>query len=776
MFVLAGEQVPDQQITTDDAGVTRRGHHRRRFLVGLAIVVVLAITFLAGWRIVTRPSPIHIAFANTMSGGAQSIGSEVLAAAQLYLDQVNRAGGVDGHPVILDVVDDQGSAATARANVQKIADGPAVAVLGHFLSAASLAAGPGYAAARIPALTTQALADDITVGNPYYFRAQTPNSQQGRWLAHYIREVLLARSGDFPGHADVDLVTSSDGFGQSFAHGFVPAMAEQIPKTWTFDPNAQRLEAEARATADSLSRESEPRIIVVGASVDVSPFIVKAIRRAGIHSMLIVSAAGSDTYMSGLANEAEERANPGFFTQNLYTTASVMFDTVGPLGQQFAEDFAATGHRASWFSAGGNDAIRLMVEALRRAQIGNTTANKAEDREKVRTALASIDSPAHGVPGVTGLLYFDVGRDMPRSLRFGYYDRGRLVSAPLQLVAVQHPDLIDLSKELKSGNIINIGYDFFWVQRVVYAGIDVAHLNHVDVKGGTFNADLYVWLRYGGSNADPTHIEFPDLVVGAEPAPFDPDKPVEQGELDGLNYRLYRVSGDFKTEYDLHDYPFDTQSLVVRFQNDEQPSEQVAYVTDTFGLHLHRPDSTPFDKRSAFADLQLWHVSDVRYFVHSFSIDSTQGKPAFFDNDTRNEFGGFDTVIQVHRDVFAFMVKTLVPLFLLVLVVFATLFFPASLTKERTTIPVTGILTSAVLLISINNQLPSLGYTMALEYIFYVFFGLCLMAMCSGFLSEILRNKKYHGHAIAVDLVARIAYSSVVVITIAIFVWAYAFR
>ena len=41
------------------------------------------------------------------------------------------------------------------------------------------------------------------------------------------------------------------------------------------------------------------------------------------------------------------------------------------------------------------------------------------------------------------------------------------------------------------------------------------------------------------------------------------------------------------------------------------------------------------------------------------------------------------------------MVKTLVPLLLLVLIVFATLFFPLSLTKERTTIPVTGILTSA---------------------------------------------------------------------------------
>jgi branched-chain amino acid transport system substrate-binding protein len=136
----------------------------------------------------------------------------------------------------------------------------------------------------------------------------------------------------------------------------------------------------------------------------------------------------------------------------------------------------------------------------------------------------------------------------------------------------------------------------------------------------------------------------------------------------------------------------------------------------------------------------------------------------------RNEYGGFDLAIVVHRDVFAFMVKTLVPLFLLMLVVFATLFFPVGLTKERTTMPVTGILTSAVQLIAISNQLPSLGYTIALEYMFYVFFALGLMAMCSGFLSEILRNKHCHGHAIAVDLIARIAYTSVVAVTIGMFV------
>jgi len=411
----------------------------------------------------------------------------------------------------------------------------------------------------------------------------------------------------------------------------------------------------------------------------------------------------------------------------------------------------------------------LLVAALRRAHPANTAQSKVEDREKIRDALASFDSLEQAVPGLDGPLYFNANRDMPRPSRLGWYERGRLVGAPIQLVTVQNPDLIDLSKKMRAGHIVNIGDRFFWLQRVVYAGIDIVHLGGIDLKAGTFNVDFYLWLRYGGHDDLPSHIELPSLQRGS----FDPAHPAETGKEDDLNYGVWRVSGDIKAELDLHDFPFDSQSLLVRFQNHEASRERIAYVIDTSGLHLHRPDPGPVGARSAFRDLQLWHVADIRYFVDAFSISSTQGKTAFFDTDNRNEYGGFDTAIVVQRDVVAFMVKTLVPLFLLALVVFATLFFPPSLSKERTTIPVTGILTSAVLLISIGNQLPSLGYTMALEYIFYVFFTLCLMAMCAGFIGEILRNRAYHGRVIAVDLIARIAYSAVVLVTIAVFVWLY---
>jgi ABC-type branched-subunit amino acid transport system substrate-binding protein len=741
---------------------------RRVWIIAIGLLIVLAAGGLAIRQFAARPGPIHIAFASSLSGAVASEGTESLAAAQLYVDEVNRAGGVDGHEIVLDPFDDGSSTKGASANVQAIADSPALAVLGHMISPFSMAAAKGYQAARIPALTSQSVADELTIGNDWYFRLQTPNTATAEWLAFYIRNILQGHGSLFARAADIDLVLSNDDFGRSFRRGYLAASEGQTLKTWTYDDVSQPATTAARDIAESLAQEPEPRIIVLAVSINQSPYLVKAIRRRGIRTILVVLYAGTDAYLQNFANEPEERETPGFFTDNLFTTAAVIFDTIGALGQEFAASYtAATGKRPSWWGAKSNDAIRMMVAALRRAHPTNTAESKVADREKIRAALATFNSPEQAVPGLDGPLYFNANRDMPRSSRFGSYERGRLVSAPIQLVTVQNPELIDIPAEVRAGRIVGIGNRFFWLQRVVYAGIDIAHVGTIDLKNGTFNTDFFLWLRYGGDDDAPAHIEFPGLQKGG----FDEAHPAETSKQDGLNYRLWRISGDIKTDFDLHDFPFDSQSLLVRFQNREAPREQIAYVIDTPGLHLQRPDPGPIGARSAFRDLQLWHAKAIRYFVDAFSVSSTQGNPAFFDTDNRNEYGGFDTAVVVQRDAVAYMVKTLVPLFLLVLVVFATLFFPQSLTKERTTIPVTGILTSAVLLISISNQLPPLGYTMALEYMFYVFFGLCLMAMCAGFIGEILRDRTYHGHAVAVDSIARYAYVAVVLATIAIFVW-----
>ena len=728
-------------------------------------ILLLAVAFVA-WQ-VRRPAPIVLAFADSLTGPVGFAGQEVRAAVQIVLDEVNAAGGVDGHPVRLQPFDDRSDPAAAEANIPAILDSPAVAVLGHYLSAASLRAGSGYKAGHIAAMTATASADDVTQDNPYYFRAQTPTGMQAEFLAGYLGSVLSGRGQPFARAPEIDLVLTDNAFGQNFQAGFLRGGASK-PKLFTLGRTSL---ADAAATvAEQLAQQPEPRIIVLGTAADANVATLQAIRRQGIRSRVILgAAAAANGFAASFAAEPEERATPGFFLDNAYAIAPMILDNTGERGEAFAAAYKArTGQRPSWIGAAAADAARIMVAALRAAHIGNTLATRRADREAVRTALASIDAPARSVPGINGRLFFNRGHDMPRPMQYGLFSRGRFISAPLQLVRVQDPDLVDIDRETEQGHIVQLGEQFYWLQRVVYTGIDVIHLNRVDVREGTFNADLYLWMRYAGTDDIPARIEFPDLAKR-----FDPAHPLQAGQEDGLNYRIYRLNGDFKANFDLHDYPFDTQSLLIRLVNPDHPRDEVAYVTDAFGLRLGTASLSHTDGSDAYRNLQLWHVTSVRPFVETVSVSSTLGKPALFSTRNRTEYGGFDTEIVLKRDVAAFVVKTLIPLFLLGLVVFAGLFFPPALMTVRVTLPVTAILTGTVLLISAASQLPVLGYTVALEYVFFAFFALCLVTMLTSVASEILRNRQALALSVRIEQLGRVLYPLTIFVTFAVLWWCY---
>jgi len=92
----------------------------------MGVVPLLAVAWAA--IVWSRPAPIRIAFANSLSGPSAPAGTESLVATQLAIDEVNAKGGVNGRPIELVLFDDASNPAVARANAQTIADSPCVAV------------------------------------------------------------------------------------------------------------------------------------------------------------------------------------------------------------------------------------------------------------------------------------------------------------------------------------------------------------------------------------------------------------------------------------------------------------------------------------------------------------------------------------------------------------------------------------------------------------------------------------------------------------------------
>ena len=92
---------------------------RMRAIWALPAAAMMACTIAAG-RAAADDSAYQVGVTAALTGPASGSYAPILASMRLYLDRVNKAGGVNGHPVKLIVEDDQGEASRAAANVKKL--------------------------------------------------------------------------------------------------------------------------------------------------------------------------------------------------------------------------------------------------------------------------------------------------------------------------------------------------------------------------------------------------------------------------------------------------------------------------------------------------------------------------------------------------------------------------------------------------------------------------------------------------------------------------------
>lgn len=731
---------------------------RLQYLVlGLAGIVFLLLAGKAGQWINHRPlSPVEIAVVMPLSGAQEEQGKLILNAVRLCFDEINSRGGLQGHPLKAVPYDDQGKPTVAAEKAKEIAASPALAVIGHFTSATSVAAGPTYKAAHLPAVTASANAPAVTADNPYYFRVTIDTSLQGHTLAAYARKVL--------GVKRASVLYSDEIYGRSLAAAFDDEYAEQggiVDNHWAWDPQAspQSHAALINQASEDIAHGEGDIVILAISPYNSAREALTLLRRTGVNPVILGGSALGNDFPALFMGEPEEKREPGFFTNNTYIASPIIYDSASERALDFSERFyRAYSRHADERSAKHYEAALLLAEALRHGGVQLRPENRDDDRQKIRNWLGAQDNAALAIQGLTGPLYFDETQSLPQAVRIGRCLEDRFVSAPIQLEAVPNPALIDLDGELSAGRVIRIRQTFYWLQRVVYTGIDINQITRVETSKGTFGADFYLWFRYAGDDA----VRDVDLNSAGEKSPYDAKNPLLYQEINGLHYSLYRVRGDFRASYDFHDYPFDSQTLVIRLTNPRMTREQVIYAIDTFGLRLPQPSGGV----SQFRPLANWNFIDVRHQSDTLTSHSTRGQPGAFHGNYETQFSGFNVVVGVRRKTLVFLVKTLLPLLLLVLVVYVTLYFPVSLTKERLMVAISAMLASAVLLTAINTQLTDVGYTTAIEYGFYAFFGLCLYCVIAGLITEKLHARKNTGLAARFDIAARITYP---VITLAVF-------
>lgn len=715
---------------------------------GLMVAVIAGSLVASLFR--PDPEPFRIALVAPQTGAFADRAEEQVRAAELTVDQVNEAGGIDGRDVELVVFDDGNDAGQAVEVAERIvADNRIVLVIGHNDSETSIAAGEIYRAAGIPAISPAAAADAVTVGNDWYFGVVVPTSAQGDYMAAYANTVL--------GHDRVSVVRSdTSALGDAFATAW-EGRGGTIAATWNIE--SVRLEASVADTVGKLRAAQDPGLLVLALTQPEAQALIPAIRDAGSTvPVLLAPSLGYDDFPDLFEDLPREQQTPGFYTEGIYAASPMIYDSIGGRALVFADAFRERYDTSpDWFGAKVNDAITVGSAAIERAGI-EPGGDAAEDRQRVHEALVAVNSPETAVEGLSSQLYFNGERHVPQSLSIGRFHGGHITSEPIQYALITDPGHLDLEADRQANLLLEIGDDMYRQYRVVYVGMDINELSNLDTAAQTYTTDFFLWMRYTGE------ISATDIVfTNATDPSLSLGDPLQRNEDGGETYAMFRVQGTFGEPLDFHDYPWDTHQLGIGFQNKTLDDHDIVYVADAATLFQSQEERllSGIDLSQPFNSIPNWEATRVW-----FSQEPQISRSVLLDDDTNEpgyvQFSEFQVDITYVRDVQSFLIKNLLPLGLLALVTYISLFFPAEQAGARTGFAITSILTSSVLLGAISSRLPDIGYTVAIEWGFYIYIGLSAVLVLFNIVVERLYTRKRFSVVKRLDYAARILYPAVV--------------
>jgi len=312
---------------------------------------------------------IKIGFNVPLTGFAAADGLSAKTGAELAVEQINAAGGINGDMLELVVYDDQASPKEAVPIAQRLIEKDQVVagVSGSYSGATRAAAGV-FQESGVPYISAYAIHPDITRAGNYVFRTSFVGEVQGRAGAKLV--------GDTLGLKRAVVVTLKNDFGQSLAAGFKEAAGkygvdiiaeyEYSIKDRQFGPIVSKIRAD------------KPDVIYASGYFFTAGPLVSQLRAAGIDAPVI----GQEGYDSQKFIDIAGPASEG----TIITTSLDRDSTVAETRDFISSFEAKSGQKADMVAASAHTAIKVLAAAMQVAG--------SRDRAAIRDAIAATDLTA----------------------------------------------------------------------------------------------------------------------------------------------------------------------------------------------------------------------------------------------------------------------------------------------------------------------------------------------------------------------------------------------
>ncbi len=165
---------------------------RRFVLLGAFCLMVCAATVQAA-----EPYKIGAVFA--ISGPAALLGEPERNTALMLTEQINAAGGINGHPIELIIEDNEGDEAKAVMKVKKLINDKVAAIIGPTRSGDTMAVIPIVEKAQIPLVSCAAAEDIVKPVKKWVFKTPQSDADAVRRIYEKMKEMKLTKAAIMSG-------------------------------------------------------------------------------------------------------------------------------------------------------------------------------------------------------------------------------------------------------------------------------------------------------------------------------------------------------------------------------------------------------------------------------------------------------------------------------------------------------------------------------------------------------------------------------------------------
>lgn len=354
-------------------------------VISVVLLLALTMTLFAGCgSSASNANTIKIGVNYELSGGVATYGQSSVQGIELAVEQINKAGGINGKQIELVKYDNKSEPSEATTLATKLMTRDKVlTVLGPATSGSFKAEIPVAIKNKIPVISGSATADDVTVDangvKEYAFRICFNDSYQGTAMANFAFSKLSKKKA-------VIIKDSSSDYGKG--------LAENFKKTFTAAGGTIVAEEAYVANDTDFSailtkiKGQDFDVIFIPGYYNEAGLIIKQARGLGID----VPVLGADGFDSPTLLElAGASALNNVYFSNHYSSLDK-----DPLVVQFIADFKAKYNKEpDAFNALGYDLAKFAVDGIKRSE--------KLDGESIKTALAATKD----FQGVTGAFSVD---------------------------------------------------------------------------------------------------------------------------------------------------------------------------------------------------------------------------------------------------------------------------------------------------------------------------------------------------------------------------------